>query len=182
MEGSVVEKVRGMSLQYPTTQGSSVSLQRNCFREIPTNFLTVEYVTEFSRWTDAPEVRCDLTDTHTHIYDNYSNPCCACAPRVKEREATKSKSIFFSSSNIWLIDIWLWYLTFSMIQHSLHCTVQLWLSSWQWQWKSDHVAYTLLIFLHGLVDVFHSCDTYIFFILLFLTDTYLWESYLIWNC
>ena len=41
-----------------------------------------EYVTAFSGRTDAPEVRCDLTDRHTHTHDNYSNPRCACAPRV----------------------------------------------------------------------------------------------------
>ena len=41
---------------------------------------STEFVTAFSEPTDAPEVRCDLTDTHTH--DNYRNPR-ACAPRVK---------------------------------------------------------------------------------------------------
>ena len=40
-----------------------------------------EYVTAFSGRTVALEVRCDLTDTHTH--DDYTvNPRCACAPRV----------------------------------------------------------------------------------------------------
>ena len=46
--------------------GSAGSLQRSDFRENPTNFwpsLPAEYVTAFSGRTDAPEVRCDLTDT-----------------------------------------------------------------------------------------------------------------------
>ena len=40
--------------------------------------LPTEYVTVFSRRKDTPEVRCDLTDrhthTHTHRQDDYSNP------------------------------------------------------------------------------------------------------------
>ena len=38
--------------------------------------LSAEYVTVFSGRTDAPEVKCDLTDTHTHTQrqTNYSNP------------------------------------------------------------------------------------------------------------
>ena len=45
--------------------------------------LPVEYVTSISGPTDAPEVRCGLTDgqTDTHRPD-YSNPRCACTPRV----------------------------------------------------------------------------------------------------
>ena len=37
--------------------------------------LPAEYVTVFSKRTDAPEVRCDLTDTHSHTHrqSNYSN-------------------------------------------------------------------------------------------------------------
>ena len=66
--------------------GSAGSLQRSGFRENPTNFLPslpAEYVTAFSGRTDAPEVRCDLTDTQTDR-PNYSNPRCACAPRVNK--------------------------------------------------------------------------------------------------
>ena len=51
--------------------------------------LPTVYVTAFLGRTDAPKVRCDLTDTHTHTHthtadrhDDYRNPCCACAPRV----------------------------------------------------------------------------------------------------
>ena len=48
-----------------------------------------EFVTAFSERTDVPEVRCDLTDTHTDRqtdrqtdrHDDYRNPR-ACAPRV----------------------------------------------------------------------------------------------------
>ena len=40
LEGSAVEKVRGMSLQYPTTQEAVYLMQRSGFREIPTNFWT----------------------------------------------------------------------------------------------------------------------------------------------
>ena len=40
-------------------------------------------MTAFSGQTDAPEVRCDLTDRQTDR-PNYSNPRCACAPRVNE--------------------------------------------------------------------------------------------------
>ena len=49
-----------------------------------------EFMTAFSERTDAPEVRCDLTDTHTHTdrHDDYRNPR-ACAPRV-------NKSFFFN--------------------------------------------------------------------------------------
>ena len=36
--------------------------------------LLAEYVTVFSGRTDTPEVRCDLTHTHTHRQTNYSNP------------------------------------------------------------------------------------------------------------
>ena len=35
--------------------------------------LPAEYMTVFSGRTDAPEVRCDLTDRQTHT-DDYSNP------------------------------------------------------------------------------------------------------------
>ena len=42
--------------------------------------LLVEYATAFSRWTDAPDVRCWLMDTHRQ--PNYSNPRCACVLRV----------------------------------------------------------------------------------------------------
>ena len=35
--------------------------------------LPADYVTVFQDETDAPEVRCDLTDRHTHT-DDYSNP------------------------------------------------------------------------------------------------------------
>ena len=47
--------------------------------------LPVEYVTSISRWKDAPNVRCDLTDRHTDTdrQTNYSNPRCACAQRIK---------------------------------------------------------------------------------------------------
>ena len=48
--------------------------------------LPAEYVTAFSGRNKAPKVRCDLTDTHTNTHTdrpNYSNPRCACAPRVK---------------------------------------------------------------------------------------------------
>ena len=55
-----------------------------------------EYVTAFSGRTDAPDARCDLTNsqtdrqtdrhTHTHRQDNYNNPR-ACAPRVNYQYA-----------------------------------------------------------------------------------------------
>ena len=66
LEGSAVESMRGMSLQYPSKQEALYL----CNGTLPS--LTVEYVTEFSERTDAPEVRCDLTDM-----DNYVNPRCA---------------------------------------------------------------------------------------------------------
>ena len=40
--------------------------------------LPAECVTAFSRRTDAPEVRCDLTERQT------DSPRCACAPRVND--------------------------------------------------------------------------------------------------
>ena len=45
--------------------------------------LPAEFVAAFSRRTEAPEVRCDLTDTHRPRHDDYRNPRYACAPRVK---------------------------------------------------------------------------------------------------
>ena len=55
--------------------GSAGSLQRSGFRENPTIFLTSVARSVFSGRTDAPEVRCDLTDRHTHTHrHNYSNP------------------------------------------------------------------------------------------------------------
>ena len=40
--------------------------------------LPAEYVAAFSRQTEATQVRCDLTDTHTDRHGNYRNPRCAC--------------------------------------------------------------------------------------------------------
>ena len=89
-----VHEKNGRLYAWPYNGGSAGSRQRSGFRENPTNFLTfvsAEYVTAFSGRTDAPEVRCDLTDRHTHTHDNYSNPRCACAPRVNNlREADAS--------------------------------------------------------------------------------------------
>ena len=68
LEGSAVEKVRGMSLQYPTTGGAVYLCNGAVSEKSPQIFrpsLPVEYVTEFSGRTDAPKVRCDLTDTQT---------------------------------------------------------------------------------------------------------------------
>ena len=51
--------------------------------------LPVEYVILISGQTDAPEVRCDLTDRQTDKQThkpNYSNPRRACAPRVNNKE------------------------------------------------------------------------------------------------
>ena len=36
----------------------------------------------FLRQTEAPEVRCDLTNRHTDRHGNYCNPRCACVQRV----------------------------------------------------------------------------------------------------
>ena len=55
-------------------------------------------MTAFSGQTDAPKVRCDLTDTHTHRqtdkqtdrHDDYRNPRCACAPRVNHASAWRT--------------------------------------------------------------------------------------------
>ena len=44
-------------------------------------------MTTFSGQADAPEVRCDLTDRQTNRQTdrvNYSNPRCACTPRVNK--------------------------------------------------------------------------------------------------
>ena len=85
LEGSAVEKVRGMSLQYPTTQEAVYLCNGTVLEKSPKIFrppLPAEYVTVFSGRTDAPEVRCDLTDRQTQTH-NYRNPRCACAPRVK---------------------------------------------------------------------------------------------------
>ena len=49
----------------------------------------VEYVTAFSGRTDAPQVRCDLTDRQTDTQNNYSNPRCACAPRVNKADSNQ---------------------------------------------------------------------------------------------
>ena len=69
MEGSAAKKVRGMSLQYPTTQ-EAVYLCNGAISEkspqILRPLLPAEYVTAFSGRTEAPEVRCDLTDRQTH--------------------------------------------------------------------------------------------------------------------
>ena len=72
----------------------AITIERSVFKENPTNFfdipLPAEYATVFSGRTDAPEVRCDLTDRqtdrHTHT-TKYSNPRCACAPRVNDRNS-----------------------------------------------------------------------------------------------
>ena len=70
LEGSAVEKVRGMSLQYPTTQEAVYLCNGAVSEKSPQIFrppLPVEYVTVFSGRTDAPEVRFDLTDTQTQL-------------------------------------------------------------------------------------------------------------------
>ena len=88
LEGSAVEKVRGMSLQYPTTQEVVYLCNEAVSEKSPQIFwpsLPVEYMAEFSGRTDAPEVRCDLTDRH----DDYSNPRCTCAPRVNDSATDK---------------------------------------------------------------------------------------------
>ena len=64
-----------------------------------------EYVAEFSGRTEAPEVRCDLTDRHTHTqtdrqtdrhrHGNYRNPRCACAPRVNEKHYSAKPSAHY---------------------------------------------------------------------------------------
>ena len=70
LEGSAVEKVRGMSLQYSTTQ-EAVYLCNGAVSEKSSQIfrppLPAEYVTVFSGRTDVPEVRCDLTDTHRRL-------------------------------------------------------------------------------------------------------------------
>ena len=71
LEGSAVEKVQGMSLQYPTTQEAVYLCNRAVSEKSPQIFqppLPVEYVTVFSGRTDAPGVRFDLTDRHTHTH------------------------------------------------------------------------------------------------------------------
>ena len=43
-----------------------------------------EYVGEFSRRTEAPEVRCDLTDTHTDMATTVTLAAHACQGLIKE--------------------------------------------------------------------------------------------------
>ena len=68
LESSAVEKVREMSLQYPTMQ-EAVYLCNGAVSEKSLQIfrppLPAEHVTVFSGRTDALEVRCDLTDRHT---------------------------------------------------------------------------------------------------------------------
>ena len=68
LEGSAVEKVGGLSLQYPTTQEAVYLCNGAVSEKSPQIFrppLPVEYVTVFSGRTDAPGLRFDLTDTQT---------------------------------------------------------------------------------------------------------------------
>ena len=58
--------------------GSAGSLQQSSFRQIFWPLLPIEYVTVFSRRTDAPNVRCDQTQRTT----KYHNPHCTCVLRV----------------------------------------------------------------------------------------------------
>ena len=61
----------GRTYVWPFNSESAGSLQLSGFRENPTNFLifvVAKHVTVFSGRTDAPEVRCDLTDRHTDTH------------------------------------------------------------------------------------------------------------------
>ena len=79
--------------------GSAGSLQRSVSEKTPQFFwppLPAEYVTVFSGRSDAPEVRCDLTDRQTHR-PNYSNPPVhACRGintwTINQRDAKKGKA------------------------------------------------------------------------------------------
>ena len=59
--------------------------------------LSAEYVTAFAWRTDAPKVRCDLTDKRQTDRQtnrpNYSNPRCACAPRVNQCKVRQGKRL-----------------------------------------------------------------------------------------
>ena len=71
---------------------NALALQRSSFRENPTYFLTsvrrwvcelvfdaiYDWISEFSHNRQ--------TDRQTDKHDNYSNPRCACAPRVNDRQ------------------------------------------------------------------------------------------------
>ena len=63
LESSAVEKVRRMSLQYPTTHEAVYLCNGAVSEKSPQIFRPpwpAEYVTVFSGRTDAPEVRCEL--------------------------------------------------------------------------------------------------------------------------
>ena len=81
LEGSAVEKVRGMSLQYSTKQEVVYLCNGVVSEKSPQIFqppLPAEHVTVFSGRTDAPGVRFDLTDrqtdTHTHTHTQTQLP------------------------------------------------------------------------------------------------------------
>ena len=68
MHMRVIRRKNGRPCVWPSKGGSARSLKHMGFRENATDFwplLPVEYVAAFSQQTEAPEVRCDLTDRHT---------------------------------------------------------------------------------------------------------------------
>ena len=81
-------RVIGPDVMYGQPRERALDLSNGAVSEkMPQIFLpslSAECVSAFSRRTDAPEVRCDLSDTQTD--SNYCNPRCACAPRVNQTE------------------------------------------------------------------------------------------------
>ena len=102
LESSVIAKLQlqwtswtGGKLKSLSYVNDGITSERSVFSKIPTIFwpsLPAEYVIAFSRQTNAPEVRCWLTDTHTQTDrpTDYRNPRCACAPRVNNSPFTFS--------------------------------------------------------------------------------------------
>ena len=150
---------------------SAVALEQSSFRGTPQYFyvspLSVEFMTAFSGQTDAPKVRCDLTDrqtdththTHTHTHD-HCNHRDVCELRVNKKQAVR----FVNSSCI---------CTYIQSTHQLQWLIELATSRvlhFQLHMATMQVAYAKLTFsphyqVHSHyphqvhISLFHSLDT-----------------------
>ena len=77
-------KMSMADLMYMQLYYNVLALQRSIFRDNCLNFLTFIHCCSFVVQIITRVVRCRVTDTHTHTdtQTKYSNPRCACTPRL----------------------------------------------------------------------------------------------------